>query len=180
MTSNLGAELLVQTGHGQYYPQVQSIGEGLVIANNLRLAGNTQPSEGVDDNEISATTREAIMTVVNASFAPEFLNRIDEFIFFRRLSRDALRDIVDIRLRELQVRLDERQISLRVDNNVKDWLAMQSYDPRYGARPLNRLITQKIGNGLADLIIKGEVKSGSEPEVRLNESNGTLEVLPGH
>jgi ATP-dependent Clp protease ATP-binding subunit ClpB len=87
-----------------------------------------------DSNEISPEVRSAVMDRVQSSYAPEFLNRIDEFIIFRRLSREALRDIVDIRLRELQERLDERRITLDVPNGVKDWLAQRGYDPRFGAR----------------------------------------------
>ena len=117
------------------------------------------------------------MDVVAASYPPEFLNRIDEFIIFRRLSRTALRDIVDIRLRELQVRLDDRRITLNVRDEIKDWLCERGYDPRFGARPLNRLIAKEIGNGLAAKIIRGEVKSGDTAEVAISGSREHLEVL---
>ena len=111
------------------------------------------------------------------SDAPEFLNRIDEFIVFKRLSTDALRDIVDIRLKELQTRLDDRRIVLEVDDKVREWLAERGYDPRFGARPLNRLIAKQIGNGLADKIIRGEVKSGDHAAVSINEEGDGLDVL---
>lgn len=105
--------------------------------------------------------------------APEFLNRIDEFIIFKRLSNEALRDIVDIRLSELQKRLDDRRITLQVDEDVREWLADRGYDPKFGARPLNRLISKEIGNGLADKIIRGELKTGEMAVVKINaESNG--------
>jgi hypothetical protein len=68
--------------------------------------------------------------------APEFLNRIDEFIVFKRLSIEALRDIVDIRLNELQLRLKDRRITLEVDDDVRSWLAERGYDPKFGARPV--------------------------------------------
>jgi ATP-dependent Clp protease ATP-binding subunit ClpB len=110
------------------------------------------------------------------SDAPEFLNRIDEFIIFKRLSNKALRDIVDIRLKELQTRLDERRITLNVDDTVRTWLAERGYDPKFGARPLNRLIAKQIGNGLADKIIRGELKTGDTAVVKINDAGDGLDV----
>ena len=117
------------------------------------------------------------MDVVQSSYPPEFLNRIDEFIIFKRLSRDALRDIVDIRLKELQARLDDRRMTLNVDEDIKGWLCERGYDPKYGARPLNRLISKEIGNRLADQIIRGQVTSGQTIHVSFNADKTGLEVL---
>lgn len=128
------------------------------------------------DSEISPETNTAVMDVVRSSFSPEFLNRIDEFIIFRRLSREALRDIVDIRLNELQARLDDRRIHLNVDNAVRDWLATKSYDVRYGARPLNRLVSKSIGNALADQIIRGELRTDQTAKVLVTDA-GNLKVV---
>ena len=151
MTSNLGAEILV--------------GEKA-----------SQSSSSKNDNEISPSAKKAVMDVVASSYPPEFLNRIDEFIIFRRLSRSALRDIVDIRLRELQARLDDRRMTLQVPGKIKDWLCERGYDPRFGARPLNRLIAKEIGNGLAAKIIRGEIKSGDTVMVAVNAGGDHLEV----
>jgi ATP-dependent Clp protease ATP-binding subunit ClpB len=107
---------------------------------------------------------------------PEFLNRIDEFIIFKRLTAGALRDIVDIRINELQQRLDDRRITLEVSNPVREWLAQRGYNPKFGARPLNRLISKQIGNRLADKIIRGEVKTGDKAIVKINETGDGLEV----
>lgn len=109
--------------------------------------------------------------------APEFLNRIDEFIIFKRLSTEAFRDIVDIRLKELQTRLNDRRITLSVDEIVRVWLAERGYDPKFGARPLNRLISKQIGNGLADKIIRGELKTGETAVVKINENGDGLDVV---
>ncbi|KAL8904752.1 MAG: hypothetical protein Q9171_006936 [Xanthocarpia ochracea] len=128
--------------------------------------------------EISSETQEAVMNVVRSSFSPEFLNRLDEFIMFQRLSKEALRDIVDVRLSELQGRLEDRRIRLEADDIVRDWLCEHGYDPRYGARPLNRLVASQIGNGLADLIIRGDVKDGQSARVVVRESGEGLEVIP--
>jgi len=127
-------------------------------------------------SEISSEVKQSVMDVVQASYPPEFLNRIDEFIVFKRLSREALRDIVDIRLKELQGRLDERRITLSVSDEVKAWLCEKGYQPRYGARPLNRLISKEVGNTLADRIIRGSIKSGDVAEVVVNEAGDHLEV----
>lgn len=110
-------------------------------------------------------------------FLTEFINRIDEFIVFKRLSKEALRDIVDIRLRELQGRLDDRRITLDVGDDVKTWLCDKGYDPRYGARPLNRLIQKEVGNGLADKIIRGTVKSGDKAKVIVKDGGEHLDVV---
>lgn len=128
-------------------------------------------------SEISPDVKSEVMEIVQASYPPEFLNRIDEFVIFKRLSRDALRDIVDIRLKELQVRLDERRIILSVSDNVKAWLCEKGYDPRYGARPLNRLISREVGNSLADKIIRGSVKSGDTAKVVIKADGEGLEVV---
>lgn len=153
LTSNLGANILV--GADAHHPYSETA-----------------------DGEISPDVRKAVLDVVASSYPPEFLNRIDSFIIFKRLTIDALRDIVDIRLRELQERLDDRRITLQVDDTVRNWLAERGYDPKFGARPLNRLITTEISNGLADKIIRGELKRGDRATVAVKEDNTGLVVSP--
>ncbi|KAA8567189.1 hypothetical protein EYC84_010244 [Monilinia fructicola] len=150
-TSNLGADILV----------------GLNPAH---------PYQEDTNGDIAPSVRNAVMDVVQHNYAPEFLNRIDEFIIFKRLSHDALRDIVDIRLGELQTRLDDRRIALHADPAVRRWLADRGYDPKFGARPLNRLIAKEIGNALADKIIRGELKTGETAVVEINAEGSGLEV----
>ncbi|KAI1985081.1 chaperone ATPase hsp78 [Ophidiomyces ophidiicola] len=147
----------------------------IVLTSNLGadILVAADPASG---DEISQEIRAAVMATVQSSYAPEFLNRIDEFIIFKRLSRQALRDIVDIRLRELQGRLDDRRIALKANDEVKDWLCSRGYDPRYGARPLNRLISREIGNHLADKLIRGEVTSGQTAYVTMNDSKTGLDI----
>ena len=150
----------------------------IVLTSNLGSADILAGAETnkTDNDSISLVTKKAVMDIVQAAYPPEFLNRIDEFIIFQRLSRKALRGIVDIRLKELQSRLDDRRITLAVDERVKDWLCEKGYDPRYGARPLNRLISKEIGNALADKIIRGEVKSGSTAYVGAGKEGEGLVV----
>ena len=151
----------------------------IVLTSNLGaeiIVGDNALQQTSDSGEISSGVRTAVMDVVSASYPPEFLNRIDEFILFRRLSREALRDIVDIRLKELQERLDERRITLDVPDEAKQWLCDRGYDPRFGARPLNRLIAKQIGNGLADQIIRGELKTSDTATVSINGDGSGLLV----
>lgn len=129
-------------------------------------------------DELSPEIKKAVMDVVQGSYPPEFLNRIDEFIVFKRLSKDALREIVDIRVKELQSRLDDRRMVLQVDDEIKNWLCEKGYDPKYGARPLNRLISKEIGNRLADKIIRGEITSGQTARVSFNADKTTLAITP--
>lgn len=152
LTSNLGADILV--GHDPLHPYKEN-----------------------DEGDIDPSVRKAVMDVVGNNYPPEFLNRIDSFIIFKRLAMKAIRDIVDIRLVELQQRLDDRRITLSVPDAVKDWLAERGYDPKFGARPLNRLITNEISNGLADKIIRGQLKSGETAEVKIKDDKQGLEVM---
>ncbi|KAJ4314320.1 chaperone ATPase hsp78 [Fusarium piperis] len=151
LTSNLGADILVGQNH-------------------------LHPYKETADGDIDPSVRKAVMDVVGSAYPPEFLNRIDSFIVFKRLALNAIRDIVDIRLKELQQRLDDRRIVLSVPNDVRDWLAERGYDPKYGARPLNRLITNEIGNHLADQIIKGQLKMGETAEVKIRDDKEGLEI----
>lgn len=149
----------------------------IVLTSNLGadiLVGDDPKNSGED--ELSPEIRKSVMDVVQSSYPPEFLNRIDEFIVFKRLSREALRDITNIRIKELQSRLDDRRIVLEVDGEIKDWLCEKGYDPKYGARPLNRLISKEIGNRLADKIIRGEVTSGQTARVSFNADRSGLQV----
>ncbi|KAK4105761.1 P-loop containing nucleoside triphosphate hydrolase protein [Parathielavia hyrcaniae] len=151
LTSNLGADILVGADPIHQYKETE-------------------------DGDIHPNVKRAVMDVVAANYPPEFLNRIDSFIVFKRLSIQALRDIVDIRLKELQQRLDDRRITMSVPNDVRDWLAERGYDPKFGARPLNRLITTQIGNGLADKIIRGEIKMGDVAVVSISEDKSGLTI----
>ncbi|MCJ1385756.1 chaperone ATPase hsp78 [Xylographa soralifera] len=155
----------------------------IVLTSNLGSAdilAGAEVNTAQTEDAISPATKQRVMDVVASSYPPEFLNRLDEFIIFQRLSRAALRDIVDIRLQELQKRLDERRITLHVEGAVKDWLCERGYDPRYGARPLNRLIAKEVGNGLADKIIRGEIKGGETATVAVKEGRDGLEVSAGN
>ena len=112
------------------------------------------------ENESTAMVHGQVMAVVRAHFRPEFLNRIDEIILFRRLQRSDMAAIVDIQLGALAKLLADRHISLVVDQSAIEWLAREGFDPVYGARPLKRVIQRNLQNPLAGHILEGSVKDG--------------------
>ena len=101
------------------------------------------------------------MDAVKKQFRPEFINRIDEIVFFNPLGKDVMAGIVKIQLRNLENRLAERRISLNVSDKAIKWLGDNGYDPVFGARPLKRLITSAVEDKIADLILSGTVSEGS-------------------
>lgn len=100
------------------------------------------------------------MDAVRKQFRPEFINRIDEIVFFNALGRDVMTDIVKIQIRNLEKRLMERRITLNISDNAIKWLADNGYDSVFGARPLKRLITSAVEDKIADLILSGGVADG--------------------
>lgn len=118
---------------------------------------------------------ERVMAAVRAHFRPEFLNRIDEIIMFRPLTREQLSQIVDIQLRQVRQRLKQRNITLQVTLRAKEWLAERGYDPVYGARPLKRVIQRELLDRLANRILRGEIRDGDTVIVDVDE-HGNLEV----
>jgi ATP-dependent Clp protease ATP-binding subunit ClpA len=95
--------------------------------------------------------------------------RIDSQIVFNKLSKSTLRSIVDLRLKEVQERLDDRQISLNVDQVAKTWLTEHGYSPSYGARPLNRLIQNAILEPMAMELISGTIRANEEVKIRVED-----------
>ena len=106
--------------------------------------------------------RNEVMSVVQASFKPEFLNRLDDIIVFEALSKEELGEIVDIQLARIAQRLTGRRLSLEVTDAARSWLADEGYDPAYGARPLRRLVQREIGDRLARMLLAGEVLDGQK------------------
>ncbi|CAG8568981.1 13218_t:CDS:10 [Cetraspora pellucida] len=134
-------------------------------------------SDIAEEGKVSDLTKVAVLDVVKRHFAPEFVNRIDEMIVFNRLSRMALRDIVDIRLREVQQRLENRHVTVDVDEHAKAWLAEKGYDPAYGSRPLNRLVQKKILNPLSMCLIEGSIMDHEIARIRMVKTSSGEEDL---
>jgi ATP-dependent Clp protease ATP-binding subunit ClpB len=104
--------------------------------------------------------RERVMDALRSNFRPEFLNRIDEIIIFRPLSREQIGEIVDIQLEQVNDRLADRQMHLEVTPAAKAWIAERGYDPTFGARPLKRVIQREVLDRLARLVLSGELRDG--------------------
>ena len=109
--------------------------------------------------------RDQVMDVVRGAFRPEFLNRIDEIILFRRLAEEHMGAIVDIQLKRLESLLEDRRMELELDDGARQWLATKGYDPAYGARPLKRVIQKELQDPLARLILEGSLHDGETLKV---------------
>ena len=126
----------------------------LILTSNLGSQALMDPVVG------DAEKRETVMQAVRGAFKPEFLNRLDDIIVFDPLSLDEIGQIVDLQVAQVAARLASRRIALDVTPGARDILAVEGYDPAYGARPLRRLIQREIGDQLARMLLSGEVHDG--------------------
>ncbi|WHY02089.1 ATP-dependent chaperone ClpB [Neobacillus sp. DY30] len=124
--------------------------------------------------EISETTREKVLGQLKSHFRPEFLNRVDETILFKPLSLNEIKDIVVKMMKELQSRLKEQNIEITITDNAKEFIAVNGFDPIYGARPLKRFIQRNIETKIARAIIAGNVHDHSV--VRITTDSGELTI----
>ncbi len=125
---------------------------------------------------ISETVREKVMSQLRGHFRPEFLNRIDETILFKPLSLDEIKNIVVKMMRELQNRLKHQQIDIIITEEAKEFIAVNGFDPIYGARPLKRFIQRNIETKLAREIIAGRLHDQSRVEININKGEITISV----
>ncbi|MHA7272682.1 ATP-dependent chaperone ClpB [Arthrobacter sp. TMT4-20] len=126
----------------------------------LVLTSNLGSQFLVDPSMTDSAKRDAVMSVVNASFKPEFLNRLDDVVLFDALTLEELSRIVDLQVQSLASRLHERRLNLTVTDAAREWLALTGFDPAYGARPLRRLVQREIGDRLARGILAGTINDG--------------------
>ena len=112
------------------------------------------------DREITEGVRREVMDALRAHFRPEFLNRVDEIIFFHALSQEHLKKIVEIQIAGLMKRLEERKIHVQLTDAAKDVLVREGYDPAYGARPLKRTIQRRVLDPLALRVLEGDFAEG--------------------
>ena len=118
--------------------------------------------------------KETVMEEMKKSFRPEFLNRIDDIIVFAHLNKEEIREIVDLMLKDLFKRLEDKEFSIEVTDEVKDYLANEGYSEAYGARPLRRLIQKKIEDGLAEEILMGAYKPGDKMLLVMDEDKKSI------
>ena len=126
------------------------------------------------EGEPTAMVQGQVMTIVRHHFRPEFLNRLDEIILFRRLQRSDMASIVSIQLDHLRKLLADRKVGLELDRSALEWLASEGYDSTYGARPLKRVIQRSLQNPLASLILEGGVKDGDTVHVSAGSQGLTI------
>ncbi|MCM8608370.1 MULTISPECIES: ATP-dependent chaperone ClpB [Lactiplantibacillus] len=145
----------------------------LIMTSNL---GSELLLAGVDDQgHLSDETHSQVMQLVQSRFKPEFLNRIDDIIMFTPLQLDAIEEIVVKLIDRLSARLQDREITLKISDEAKKWIAEQGYEPAYGARPLRRFITNHVETPLAKEIIAGRVAPKSTVAINLLDDHLVFE-----
>lgn len=151
-----------------------------IVVMTSNLGAEYLARQNATDGKIDPTTRELVMNSLRNYFLPEFMNRISSIVIFNRLSRREIRKIVDVRISEIQRRLqtNDRNIQIECSDEVRDYLGRAGYSPAYGARPLQRLIEKEVLNRLAVLILRGSVRDGETAKVVMHD--GTINVLPNH
>ena len=142
----------------------------LIMTSNL---GSEYILEGIEDGEITEGARAQVDRMLKGHFRPEFLNRIDEIVYYKPLSRDQIGRIVELMLKGLNRRLEERQLSLTLTPAALESVIEQGFDPIYGARPLKRYLQSKVETLAARRIIAGDVLPGQTMTVDVDE-NGQL------
>ncbi len=152
MTSNIGSKVIEKGGGGLGF---EFSGENL---------------EDTQYNRIKSLVNEELKQY----FRPEFLNRLDEIIVFRQLSRNEVKDIAEIMLKEVFLRIKEKGISLTVSDDFKERLVEEGYNPSYGARPLRRAVMRLLEDSLAEEVLSGRIKDGDKAEVDIDESKKVI------
>ncbi len=142
----------------------------------LILTSNLGSQIIADPNLDERSRKDSVLAVVQRHFKPEFLNRLDDVVVFHALSTEELTSIVDIQLLGLAKRLAGRRLTLDVSPAAREWLAMNGFDPVYGARPLRRLVASAIGDQLAKELLSGEIRDGDTAFVDVRDDNSGLVV----
>ena len=142
----------------------------LIMTSNI---GSTYLLEGIEENgEIKPESEELVMQDLRAHFRPEFLNRLDEIIMFRPLTKANVRSIIDLLVKDVNDRLREKEISIELTESAKDHIVEGGYEPMYGARPLKRYLQKHVETLAAKLILEGNVGSGDV--LLIDAENGKL------
>jgi ATP-dependent Clp protease ATP-binding subunit ClpB len=154
-------------------------GQGRTVdfTNTVLIMTSNLGSEHIQPDLPDEVVEERVLEAVRRHFRPEFLNRVDDVIVFRRLTPTQIRQIVEIQIDRLRARLRERRIDLVLTDAAADLLAREGYDPSYGARPLKRVIQRRLENPLATKILEGEIKDGDVVEVDAVDGELTFRVV---
>jgi ATP-dependent Clp protease ATP-binding subunit ClpB len=157
-------------GHGRTVDFTNTI---IVMTSNVGSQLIQEITESGGDEEVM---RSAVNEALQARFLPEFLNRVDETIVFHPLSRDQIRQIVDLQINRLRGLLKKQGLGLEATDDALTQIAAQGYDPTYGARPLKRVIQQEIQNPLATELLKGRLPEGSTIRVDWRDGEFTFKT----
>ena len=149
----------------------------IIMTTNL---GSSALNDLPADANITPEVEEKVQDAIRAFLLPEFLNRIDSICVFSRLGQKQIIRIVEVRLTEVQKRLDERKIKLEVDDDAKRWLGAAGYNPAYGARPLNRMIQSELLNPLSKLLLNDRIRDGETVHVTADFQANRLVIKPNH
>jgi ATP-dependent Clp protease ATP-binding subunit ClpB len=154
-------------------------GQGRTVdfRNTILVLTSNLGSQAIADANLDETQRkDAVLSVVARRFKPEFLNRLDDVVVFHSLATEELTAIVDIQVARLGRRLGQRRLTLEVTASARDWLALNGFDPIYGARPLRRLVSSAIGDQLARALLSGDIRDGDNVLVDVADDSSRLVV----
>jgi len=151
-------------------------GQGRTVdfRNTLIIMTSNLGAEFLMQAEDVEDARDAVMGAVRAHFRPEFLNRVDEIILFRRLAEEHMGAIVDIQMKRLAKLLHDRRMTIELDDSARSWIATKGFDPAYGARPLKRVIQKELQDPLARFLLEGKLKDGDT--IKVSTDGGHLTV----
>ena len=163
-------------GHGRTVDFRNTV---LILTSNLGTTEFGRPQgmgflRDADHESESQRLRESVEDALKKAFRPEFLNRLDEVVIFDPLTREQIRLIVDLTVSQVQARLDEREITISLTDEARDWLAKEGFDPVFGARPLRRTVQRQIENPLSSRILTGEFPPGAVVEVDVDADGRAL------
>jgi ATP-dependent Clp protease ATP-binding subunit ClpB len=141
----------------------------IIMTSNI---GSTHLLDGIDEKgALAESAREAVRSALKTHFRPEFLNRLDETVFFKPLTKNDIRKIVDLLVRELETRLIQQKYTVEIDDAVRNHIADEGFDPVYGARPLKRFMQNRLETPISRAIIAGEFSEGMNIRVLLKDAD---------
>ncbi len=144
----------------------------IILTSNL---GSEYLLDGIDSQgNLKSEAREQVQQLLKRSFRPEFLNRLDEIVFYKPLTRDNVKHIIDLQIDHLNERLSQQQLRCELTERAKDFIVDQSYDPAYGARPLRRYVQHTVETLLSKLLLAGSVNPGQV--LTVDEQNGQIVI----
>ncbi|MHB8105022.1 MAG: ATP-dependent Clp protease ATP-binding subunit, partial [Dehalococcoidales bacterium] len=144
------------------------------IKRESQIGFSVRKDKATTEKQVYEDMKKKVEEELKRAFRPEFLNRLDSIVVFHELTKEQLRQIVDLMLKDLEKRLNVRKISLELTDKAKDWLSEKGYDPVYGARPLRRTIERYVENLLSSKLLRGELKEGDTVKVDIDKEKDEL------